>query len=426
MPHLIFILFLFALGACVGSFLNVVVWRLPRGQSLASPPSHCPKCQHRLAWHDNIPVFGWLFLRGKCRYCDQAISVRYPIVELITGLLFVFYYVMFFIFHIGPCAPEPMLVGIDRLFGRPIYANRLMEAIQVHWPIFILYLFLISSLLAISLIDADLFIIPLKMAWLLAGVGMVVHAIIDRPSLPGALNLSPHGLAAPLAAGGGLGLLLSIVLFRLGYLKESFPEGEPMELDEALYQEEIAQAQRENREPAPRPRVYTTAEIRREIGKEVLFLLPPVLGALLGLLAVRLIPSFGAAFGRAAGAYWVSGGLGAVFGALIGGLVVWLARILGTLAFGRIAMGLGDVHLMFGVGAVIGAGASVVAFFLAPFAGLAVGIYNFVARKQRELPYGPYLSLATGAVLLVYCPIAEYLAPGFAGLGLMLRGLFTG
>src|SRR3954463_15032756 len=107
MPHLIFILFFFALGACVGSFLNVVVWRLPRDESLVSPGSHCPKCNHRLAWYDNIPVFGWILLKGKCRYCKAPISARYPIIEFITGALFVFYYAMFFVLHIGPCAGLP-------------------------------------------------------------------------------------------------------------------------------------------------------------------------------------------------------------------------------------------------------------------------------------------------------------------------------
>src|SRR5690349_15603748 len=84
--------FLFALGACIGSFLNVVVWRLPRDESLVTPPSHCPQCNNQLKWYDNLPIIGWLKLRGKCRFCQQAISVRYPLVEALTGGLFVFYY----------------------------------------------------------------------------------------------------------------------------------------------------------------------------------------------------------------------------------------------------------------------------------------------------------------------------------------------
>jgi leader peptidase (prepilin peptidase)/N-methyltransferase len=75
------------LGLCVGSFLNVVIYRLPLGQSLVSPPSRCRKCGYSLQWYDNIPVISWLFLRGRCRKCGVSVSMQYPIVELITGLL---------------------------------------------------------------------------------------------------------------------------------------------------------------------------------------------------------------------------------------------------------------------------------------------------------------------------------------------------
>ena len=76
-------------GACIGSFLNVVIWRLPRGESLAKEGSHCPKCGARIRWHDNVPVLGWILLRGRCRACRAGISPRYPIVEALTAALFV-------------------------------------------------------------------------------------------------------------------------------------------------------------------------------------------------------------------------------------------------------------------------------------------------------------------------------------------------
>ena len=77
---------LFVLGLCVGSFLNVVIWRLPRGGSVVLPPSHCPRCEMQLGARDLVPVASWLFLRGACRGCRSRISVRYPVVELGTGL----------------------------------------------------------------------------------------------------------------------------------------------------------------------------------------------------------------------------------------------------------------------------------------------------------------------------------------------------
>jgi len=77
------------LGLAVGSFLNVCIYRIPLQQSLVSPPSRCPRCGRTLRWFDNVPVMSWLLLGGKCRDCRQRISPQYPIVELVTALLFV-------------------------------------------------------------------------------------------------------------------------------------------------------------------------------------------------------------------------------------------------------------------------------------------------------------------------------------------------
>ena len=76
-------------GAAVGSFLNVVLYRLPRGESLSSPPSRCPACGTAIKWRDNIPVLSWLWLRGKCRACRTSISAKYPLVEVLTAAAFV-------------------------------------------------------------------------------------------------------------------------------------------------------------------------------------------------------------------------------------------------------------------------------------------------------------------------------------------------
>ena len=428
MPHAIYILFLFVLGACVGSFLNVVVWRVPRKGwgSLISPPSHCPQCKHHLAWYDNVPVLGWIFLRGKCRYCGLGISPRYPIIEFITGAIFVFFYVMFFIYHVGPCAPAAMM-QIDPLFGRMISVNRMPTSITDDWPIYALYMAMLSALLVGSLIDLELYIIPEEIPWTMAVVGIVIHALIDHPTLPGALNVSATGIAGPLAAGGALGLLISIILLQLKVFPVSFAEGEPVgEIDDALYLEEVKRAREEGLPIPPKPRTYTRAEVRAEIRKEMLFLTPPLLlAAICGFLALR-VPAF-AEFWRSLLQYhWLSGMLGAMLGAMVGGLIIWLARILGSLILGRVAMGLGDIHLLFGIGAVIGAGAVAVTFFIAPFIGLAIGLYGLLARRQHELPYGPYLSMATAAALLLYCKIADHLAPGFQGLAEAFRGLFGG
>lgn len=86
--HCLSILFAAAFGGSVGSFLNVVVYRLPNGLSLITPPSHCPMCKEPIRWHDNVPVFGWLMLRGHCRNCRCWIPMRYPAVEAFTAVMF--------------------------------------------------------------------------------------------------------------------------------------------------------------------------------------------------------------------------------------------------------------------------------------------------------------------------------------------------
>ena len=86
--YAVFAGFAFIVGACVGSFLNVCVWRLPRQMNLLRPASKCPRCGNPIAWRDNIPVLGWILLGGRCRRCAEPISARYPLVEATVGLAF--------------------------------------------------------------------------------------------------------------------------------------------------------------------------------------------------------------------------------------------------------------------------------------------------------------------------------------------------
>ncbi|MGA2036897.1 MAG: prepilin peptidase [Acidimicrobiales bacterium] len=76
------------LGLVIGSFLNVVIYRLPRRMSVVHPRSFCPYCETPVRWFDNVPVVSWILLRGRCRQCHRPISLRYPLVELATGVLF--------------------------------------------------------------------------------------------------------------------------------------------------------------------------------------------------------------------------------------------------------------------------------------------------------------------------------------------------
>jgi leader peptidase (prepilin peptidase)/N-methyltransferase len=135
-------LIVFMVGASIGSFLNVVIYRLPAGLSLLRPPSRCPKCLRQLKSYDNVPVLGWLWLRGRCRFCRTPISIRYLLVEAATGLLFV---LAFWSFQM----PLPA-VG--------------------YWAFF-------SWLLALSLIDLDTMTLPNPLTQSGLVAGLVFQAI---------------------------------------------------------------------------------------------------------------------------------------------------------------------------------------------------------------------------------------------------------
>lgn len=135
------------LGLAVGSFLNVVIWRVPRHESVVSPPSHCPECDTQLSPAENIPVLSWVALRGRCRHCGTHISARYPLVELSCAVLWVL-----------------MALRFGASWELPAY------------------LVLSAALLALSVIDFDTFLLPNRIVYPLS-VAMVallaVPAIVD-------------------------------------------------------------------------------------------------------------------------------------------------------------------------------------------------------------------------------------------------------
>ena len=138
---------IFIFGLIIGSFLNACISRIPRGESIAAPPSHCESCNRRLSPLDLIPVFSWLFLQGKCRYCNTQISIKYPLIELLTGVLFV-------IIFLG--------AGLS---------NQFLPS-----------LFLTSLLIIISFIDLEYYLIPNKVIVTGFVLGIVFHIVI--PYLP--------------------------------------------------------------------------------------------------------------------------------------------------------------------------------------------------------------------------------------------------
>ena len=170
------ILLIFIYGLIIGSFLNVCIYRIPRGESIAWPGSHCPVCSHSLKWYDNIPLFSYLVLKGKCRYCRTAISKQYPLVESLNALVYIIMYIQFGF-------------GID----------------------FIFYSLMSSALMAIIFIDLKEMIIPDSLV-----LCILVLSVIHKVCNYFLYNISPDLMGSFLGALLAGGLFLAIVFVSRG------------------------------------------------------------------------------------------------------------------------------------------------------------------------------------------------------------------
>jgi leader peptidase (prepilin peptidase)/N-methyltransferase len=287
-------MFVFAVGTVVGSFLNVCIYRIPWQKSVIWPGSRCPGCMHEIAGRDNVPIVGWLALRGECRTCGMRISPRYPLIEALVGLLFLGAYVT------------------DVFIAAP--PNTLLRDPGMEFAMMAYHCVLLALLVVATFIDYDLMLIP------------------DEVTVTG--------------------MVIGIVVGTL------FPW-------------------------------------------------------------IRLDPSN-------ATTHW--GGLGiGVVGLLAGAGLTQFVRVTFSTLLRREAMGFGDVTLMAMIGAFLGWQAAVLTFFLAPFFGLTHALWKLIvyvkkrltggksSSADRELPFGPYLSMAAVGLVLTW-PI---LWPGWA------KGLFT-
>lgn len=117
----VFAFFSFAMGCCIASFMNVCIWRIPREESVAWPPSHCPKCNAPIHWYQNIPIVSWCALRGRCANCHEPISLRYTIVELLGGILFLLAYLQWAMPFFFGGVPALGLVPLRTLWAVPIF-----------------------------------------------------------------------------------------------------------------------------------------------------------------------------------------------------------------------------------------------------------------------------------------------------------------
>jgi leader peptidase (prepilin peptidase)/N-methyltransferase len=288
-------------------------------------------------------------------------------------------------------------------------------------------------------VDIESWIVPLRVCWFVSVVGLAAAAA-DPPQAAALLApVSAHVGAT--SVGAMVGLIVAIVLLRRGIIQPSFldaderksPQGEKPKPPPAAKKKGKKTSKRKKgkkkpvsrraAENAKKPRPAAVAltrahgvNPRKEILREVLFLAPAVAGAVVAYLLVTRVARIERFWGDLHASRHVAGFAAALFGYLIGGLWIWGMRILGTLAFGKEAMGMGDVHILAAVGAVTGWFLPSVAFFLAPVFGLLWALYLLASRNQRELPYGPWLAAASLVMLLFYDPIAGFLSPYTEGL----------
>jgi len=451
MPGWLVIIFMAVVGACIGSFLNVVIFRMPRGLSIVSPGSRCPKCEQDIAWYDNIPVLSYLFLRGRCRHCAAPISPRYALIESVTAILFVGLYDAFYQFGTSPYASHP-------------------------WPqsLLIGHLALLAVLVACSAIDIEYYLIDIRISYvgMLTGIAMWVLT----PELRG---MAPESQPPVGLTGGIFGAVVGIIVRHWLLLRgQVIPdEPEPEEAEEPIVEAEearvgwiwiaglivyllgaaglilwtlldggndrfrgflyvlwpfiailaaaipIRQSDQEIVEAIEQERVTA----RRTALNELAGLLPVISGFLLGFAVFTYLPwarDFG---GRAC--FWTVGPLCPVLGLAwgLGGLVGaaafgWAVRIFFTLLFGKEAMGAGDIYILAAIGSVTGTAVAVVGFFL----GSVIGVFGIgllmLWKTSRALSYGPWIAIGTWVVLLFQEPVMNYLKP----LAAMVRQIIQG
>lgn len=336
-PFQFWALMMFIFGCMVGSFLNVCIHRLPLGESIVSPPSHCPHCRYAIPWYLNIPLVTWLYLQGKCRNCGAPISIRYFLVELLTGILFLCCWLA---------------------YGHQSAAVALICAL------------LMAGLIVATFIDFEHFIIPDEITFGGVAVGILLSCLV--PALHGERTVMASLKDSVLGAAVGGGLIYGIL--RVGKLlfgrhrialppecSVVFSETAVHLPDKVIPYEELFYRPSDVVTLSARTvelvdRCYKDVRVRLsaselQIGEEVL---DP-------------------------------------------GPVHYMETRCAEIVLPREAMGLGDVKFMAAIGAFLGWPAVVFSLMGSSLIGSVVGLTLIALRKQAwssKLPYGPYIAVA--------------------------------
>jgi len=332
----------FALGCITGSFLNVCIHRLPLGLSIVTPKSHCPHCKYSIPWYLNIPLLTWLALRGRCRNCGAPISVRYFVVELLTGAAF---------------------LGCWLMFGNVSQPLQSM-------PVALAYAVFLSGLIVATFIDFEHFIIPDEITLGGMGVGLVASCFI--PALHDASALSIGLRRSFVGAVVGAGVIYAIL--RLGKLlfgrqRLKLPlETKIIFSDTAVHlpDKEIPYEDLFYRQSDVIVLHARMVELVDRCYRDVRVRLSP---AALEIGEDKLNPND----------------------------VPHMEAVSSEIVLPREAMGLGDVKFMGAIGAFIGWQGVIFSLMVSSMIGAAIGV-ALIGMRRREwssrMPYGPYIAMA--------------------------------
>lgn len=445
------------LGLCVGSFLNVVVYRLPRGLSVNQPRrSFCPACERPIAWYDNIPVVSWLLLRARCRECRQAISVQYPLIEAVTGVAFVLVYHLLVV--------REARVGVTDATWHD-------AALIASW------LTLAAVMIVCAAMDLFSYMIDVRVTNVCVAAGIVLHVL--WPMSAGTGGFVETGRST-LAAAAAAAFLVGILMLALTVWRE--PEPEPEQDDPAAADEERvgSEAPRSLVAAAGWLGVLTLAAVwllaapllsgeataglqflavpvallvifavtviaggqereadqeiqdaieeesphaRRVVLAELLWLTPSILAAAGVLLLFHYVPNTADAWSEAAG--WqigatasgtestpggtraltpLAGAAYAILGAVVAAAAGWVLRIFFTLALGREAFGVGDIYILAAAGAAAGWDIALLGLLFSVFLALAGWMVSLLLKRTGMIPFGPWLGLGFVAALWLNRP----------------------
>ena len=335
----------FVFGSIVGSFLNVCIHRMPLGESVVSPPSHCPHCKYSIPWYLNIPLLTWLSLRGQCKNCGAPISPRYFLVETLTGAMFMGCW-------IGFGEDSPVLAIVFALF--------------------------VAGLIVATFIDFEHFIIPDEITIGGMVVGLIISFLV--PSLHGEQSLTGALLKSLLGIGVGFGIVYAIV--RLGKLMFGRQRIE-LPADTRIIFSETAVHLPDKDVPYDEL-FYRQSDVIVMNARTLELIDRCYMNATVRLSPKRLMigdETFNPE------------------------TIHQMEAVSSEIVLPREAMGFGDVKFMGAIGAFLGWQSTVFALMASSMIGALVGVTLIVSGKREwssRLPYGPYIALAT--VIWIFLP----------------------